>query len=267
MPSVEYRNLVVPTFLENWPKELEQLSIAQVDIPLTLEEAEAVGTNIIELFELFPEPHFRSLQSILPRIDSAVRRFPNGAFVRLGSRSPKDSLHGYSHGFRCNDGVHAMKILLGVSERVADDLQAALEWKYEPHIFVREWVIIPQWAELRCFMKNRKLVGISQYNYMSGHLEFLDKNVIPIRFAVEQFFDRFRIASHLDTVVFDVFVKHRQLENVHDWNVKLLEINPFFEYTDPCLFSWKKQDDFDGSFRTCKEGTKGTDFSKYTGPL
>ena len=267
MPSLEYRNMVVPTFLENWPHELEQLSIAQVDVPLTLEEAEAIGTNIIELFELFPEPHFRNIRDIVGRLDTAVRKFPNGAFVRLGSRSPKDSLHGYTHGFRVTDGVQAMKLLLGVSERISDDLQAALEWKYEPHIFVREWVIIPQWAELRCFMNGRKLVGISQYNYMSGHLEFLDKNVTPIRFAVEQFFDRFKVASHLDTVVFDVFVKHRCLDNVHDWSVKLLEINPFCEFTDPCLFSWKKPEQFDGSFLVCKEGTNGTNFSKYTGPL
>jgi hypothetical protein len=267
MPSVEYRNKVVPTYLENWPMELQRLTIAQVAIPLTLEEAEALGTNIVELYELFPEPHFRNIQSIMHRIDMAVNSFPNGAFIRLGSRSPKDSLYGYSNGFQAKDGVQALKILLGVSERVSDDLQAALEWKYAPYIYVREWLQIPQWSELRCFMKGRKLAGISQYNYMSGHLEFLDKNVTPIRFAIEQFFDRFRSACHLDDVVFDVIVKHREMDNVHDWSVKLLEINPFFEYTDPCLFSWAKKDDFDGSFRVCKEGTKGNNFSKYQGPL
>jgi len=31
------------------------------------------------------------------------------------------------------------------------------------------------------------------------------------------------------------------------WEVKLLEVNPFFEMTDPCMFAWK--DGFDGSFR------------------
>jgi hypothetical protein len=29
---------------------------------------------------------------------------------------------------------------------------------------------------------------------------------------------------------------------------RLLEINPFGIYTDPCLFSWKKQEKMDGTF-------------------
>jgi hypothetical protein len=211
---------------------------------------------MLELYEMFPKPYLRDISAIRARIDSAVGRFPKGVFIRLGSRSPKDSWIGHEKGFRCLDGGRAIEVLLGLSERVTDDLLLAIKEKYPPHIFVREWIDIPKWAEFRCFCRGKKLVGVSQYNYLDAHMPEIEENMDSIKWAIELFFDDFRQATHLDDVVFDVFVVKRTSGNATNWQVKLLEINPFFEHTDPCLFDWRKSEGFDGSFRFVKKDSR-----------
>ena len=138
-------------------------------------------------------------------------------------------------------------MLTEASARVAFDLKLALNNNYNPHIFVREWIDMPDWTEFRCFMRNRKLVGISQYDCKNlGHCPNIAKYENKIRLSIESFFEQFRLLSHLDTVIFDVFLEVDK--NMHEplIKVKLLELNPFFKKTDYCLF---EQADFDGSLR------------------
>lgn len=299
---MSYFDKVSPTYIENWPRELCSLSIAQVDIPLSLQEARDLGTNIAEYSEtFFPKPpgyddlvqrHNDQMASkvhlsirktndsvgaagayamdilkakaeeVLPpipqrvgqiadiselrqRVAAAVEKFPKGAFIRLGSRSPKDAFT-REETQRTLPGQDPLRFMLATSERICDDLHLALEENYAPHIFVRQWLDMPQWSEFRCFMQNRKLVGISQYYYMD-QFEEIGKEAKGILFAITEFFKLFRDASHLGDVVFDVFVKLIQSENTWVWEVRLLEINPFFEMTDPCLFDWRRP--FGGVFK------------------
>ena len=248
-----YWETVKPTYIENWEPALYSLSMAHVDVPLSLEEAEALGGNIVELYELFPEPHIRDISEIVRRLDAATDKFPKGCFVRLGSRSPKDSFVGMKRGFKVQNGREAIELLTGISERMSDDLLLAIKEKYPPHIFVREWIDIPEWSEFRCFMDKRRLVGISQYNYLQGavypEIEALHDQ---IEWAIKMFFDtQFKSACSLPSVIFDVSVtcKGDSLERM--WSVKLIEINPFFEHTDPCLFYGHKG--FDGSFKFARK--------------
>jgi len=52
-----------------------------------------------------------------------------------------------------------------------------------------------------------------------------------------------------NNVVFDVYLRRRTSENEVAWEVKLLEINPYFNLTDPCLYNWHKKQEFDGSLK------------------
>jgi hypothetical protein len=243
-----YWDEVVPTYIENWPVGVCALSIAQADIPLTIEEAKRLGANLIEYGECFDAKWYGPIDDIRDRVTRAVERFPFGAFIRLGSRSPKDSFLGYREGFKVEVGTDPLRFLVDASERIYEDLILAIQHNYAPHIFVREWVTIPRWAEFRCFMDHRTLVGISQYHYL-GHECFSEITDDPeyIRWSINQFFPVFRKASHLDSVVFDVFIKTATRDNTRKTEVKLIEINPYFEMTDPCLFAWN--DGFDGSFK------------------
>lgn len=247
-----YFEAVRPTYLENWPDGLRELSIPQVDIPLTLNEAAALGSNLMEYFETFDGPAAQDLSSIRLRLDEAIARFPGGAFVRLGSRSPKDSWLGHREGLRVTTAEKALRLLCDASERISDDLHLALACEYAPHLFVRQWIEIPCWAEFRCFSRDGELVGISQYDYHLGRREEIVSNGADIEKAIHRFFrESFSPRTHLSTVVFDVFLEATLS------SVTLLEINPFDEYTDPCLF---EQRTFEGQFLYCKEPASSIDY-------
>ena len=286
-----YWDIVRPTYIENWGRGLHSLSIASIDIPLSVDDARRLGTNIIEFGEAFCEtqeerehnqraaesankliaakitgnlkesikevgfvqPQFKQedIGDIRSRVSSAVTKTPSGAFVRLGSRSPKDSRGFHEEGGRILPGEDPLRFMLDCSERIYEDLLLAIQHKYPPHIWVRQWIDIPRWSEFRCFMRDRKLVGISQYNYLEDEV-FPEIDPEFCRWAIEAFFPSFLSATAMRDVVLDVYIKTKTTAP-HQvvTEVKLLEINPFFELTDPCLFSWHGND-MDGSFRCNK---------------
>lgn len=243
----EYLELVKPTYIENWPKELCSLSIGQVGIKLSLKEAEILCSNNLELNECFDFPKFQNADEIIKKIDQEIIKFPKGAFVRLGSRSPKDCL--YPSKDKCFTGKDAFQRLTACSERISDDLSLAINNEYEPYIWLREWKEIPEWAEFRCFMKDRKLIGISQYNYLQNKIyPEIEQYKATILSLISGFFDHFKKVSYLNNVIFDIFIQLKIIDNLYYWEIKLLEINPFFELTDPCLFDWRKLEEFKGQF-------------------
>jgi D123 protein len=252
-------NVVVPTFLEQWPKSLHDLSIPSKQLQLTVTEAIVLGASIIELGETFdnvPENAAEIRSSLIARLDDALKStFPNGAFVRLGSRSPKGAFFVGANrpvNGRITSGQSAFDLLTACSERIADDLHAQIVFGYAPSIWLREGLFIERWAEFRCFMQNRQLVAISQYFYRDVEPRIvLDRDGIYA--AVELFFtEEFRAACPLDTVVFDVFL---EVAGRGGYRVRLLEINPFGRLTDPCLFDWGHPEGFRGQLRFCTEGS------------
>jgi len=287
---MDYWNIVRPTYIENWEQSLHTLSIPSISIPLNGDMPRRLGSNIIEYGDAFtdtdtmahnkraaswnaqaaiakmlhqPEPPNRvdfikpigeaccDISDIRAKVAEAVKKMPNGAFIRLGSRSPKDSWALQKSGGKVMPGEDPLRYLLDCSERIYEDLILAIKESYIPHIWVRQWVEIPRWSEFRCFIKDGKLVGISQYNYLNNEV-FPELDPDMCEWAVREFFKIFRKTTTLNNVVFDVFVKMRKVgPHSRDIEVKLLEINPFFELTDPCLFAWHQE--FDGSFRYNKD--------------
>ncbi|NMO17779.1 hypothetical protein HPC49_39340 [Pyxidicoccus fallax] len=252
----EYFATVRPTYLESWPAALRALSLRQVAVPLTREETEVLFQRAVA-----PPTGWSSgavppgLERVAQALEEALAQFPAGAMVRLGSRSAKDSRYALHRGLRVDGAAGALAMLTSGSERVAFDLRLALRHGYLPQLFVREWLHLPAWAELRCFMRGRRLVGISQYDCRGlGFSEELHANAPRLRVAVEAFFETFREACHLEDVVFDVFAVTPLPDGNAPPAIRLLELNPFFPKTDAGLFSWEHGGDFDGSFRIVGEG-------------
>ena len=245
----DYFEKVRPTYIENWGEALTKLSISQTDIPLGPDEVRALGQANRDFGSLSGRAATQPIRLLAERIGAALSDYPTGAFVRLGSRSAKDSRYALSHELRITDAEAAIRMLTEGSQRVVFDLRLALLYNYSPHIFVRQWCDIPAWAELRCFMRSRRLVGISQYDCKNlRHCPEIAENADRIEAAIAAFFKDFCAASHLDDVVFDVFIMINGQHSGKSIDVRLLELNPFFLKTDSCLFHWDK-DDFDGSFR------------------
>ncbi|MCK9558196.1 MAG: cell division cycle 123 family protein [Candidatus Cloacimonetes bacterium] len=252
---MNYWEIVKPIYIENWEPALHSLSIASIDIPLTVDDAKRLGSNIIEFGEAFG--CMADISDISSKVSSAVEKMPSGAFVRLGSRSPKDSWMMQEEGGKVLPGEDPLRFMLDCSERIYEDLMLSIQQSYNPHIWVRQWTDIPKWSEFRCFMQNRKLVGISQYYYDE---EFPEIDADMFEWAIQEFFGLFLKATKMESVVFDVYIKLRKVRpNIRDIEVKLLEINPFFELTDPCLFSWHGTKPFDGSFKYIKANAPNLD--------
>jgi hypothetical protein len=241
--KVDYFDLVKPTYIENWPDGLINHSIATVHFPLTKEQVRSlIALNYMTMEDgREPKPEERTTFLKLARkLSEYIKQFPKGAFVRLGSRSPKDSWKGHRDGFRCTSATKALALLCD-SERIYDDLNLALSNNYTPHLVVREWIEIEPWQEFRCFYKNRRLVGISQYNYLKGEVfpEIIEL-AGAIEWAIRQKSEIIASLLPADDVVVDYIYRVKQRGNERINEVILLECNPFMVYTDPCLFNWSK---------------------------
>lgn len=237
---MDYFEQVRPTYIENWSPALASLSVAQVDVPLSKQDAISLGCSITDWGEVFrqryPAGPFSGYERFQARFDEAVSRLPDGCFVRLGGCSPKDSWLGHREGFRCLSGKKAFLLLTDASERVYEDLMLTLHNNYLPHVWFRRWQDIAKHLEFRCFVRNQTLIAISQYNYHDAFAVDVDKHTVE--WAVLRWLPSFYNACSLQDVVADVFVTCQTHDNERRWQVKLIEINPLFEMTDPCLFSW-----------------------------
>lgn len=158
-------------------------------------------------------------------------------------------------GCYCSNAEAAFGLLTNGSHRLAFDLGMALRAGYAPYVFAREWLAIEPWMELRCFMRERCLVGISQYHFDCREAgSMLHDRADEVLASTARFFRSFREACHLGTVVFDVAVR----VNGNALDTTLIEINPWIPQTQPCLFSWASAGDFDSSLRyvRVKEATQ-----------
>lgn len=233
-------------YIENWPAALRSLSLPAVDVPLSLDEALAIGRATAGFAKRFPPlPNGeRLLQPLMLKLHAAVVRFPDGAFVRLGSRSPKDSIFVGELKARVFGGRTALMCLTEGSRRIAEDLQRAVAQSYAPHVFIRPWIEIPPWTEFRGFMCKRELVGISQYNGVHERRGFpeLIAHAARARAVVLEFFARFTAMCHLADCAFDVVVRRDHENRVY---AALIDIAPLGPATDMLLF---ENHPLDGSF-------------------
>ncbi len=244
-----YFETVKPTFLENWPKGMMNLSFSSVPTKLSLKEARALGAEIVEWGETFGPRGMLAVDGIKDRLGKAMAFFPNGAFVRLGSRSPKVSWNGHREGFKCRTAADAIALLTDCSERMHGDLQLALHEKYQPTIWLREWHDDLGY-EIRCFVKGRRLVAASQYEYKCIADDLYEHRRSIIEAIVRYVEQDFLPVCHLEDVIVDLAVRRK----VHDKHgVVLIEINPYFEHTDPCLFDWKTPRHIEAGWFRCIE--------------
>ena len=242
-----YFRKVVPAYIENWPAEVQALSFRQAGVALTPEQTRSLGRACVGYDGWFAEGTAESLDSLAGQLENAFHSFPQGAMVRLGSRSAKDSSFARHYGLRVTTPAEALAMLTSGSRRVAQDFRLAIRHSYAPHVFLREWQTIPAWAEFRCFVRAGALIGISQYDATTlGYCAEIASQAESIEVAIRAFCVKLRSVSHLEELAADVFVS--ELSNATGPKVTLIEVNPLFLKTGSCLFDWCRND-FDGSFR------------------
>lgn len=242
--SLSWLDWIKPTFLECWPIQLRALAPPQVGVALSSGEVRAlIHTRPLWRPRLTADdPH--ELHALVERLDPLIAGYSAGAFVRLGSGSPKDSvLFGEIKG-RARDAVTAIK-LLQTSPRIRTHIEQCIAFGYAPQLFVRPWMEIAPEDEFRCFLRGRRSAGVSQA-VCSG----VTAPVVPkaarrhVEIRLRAFLDVVAREIHMDNAVLDVLCP------VRDEGARplLFDVNPWGARTGACLFSWQRPEMFDGRF-------------------
>lgn len=67
-------------------------------------------------------------------------------------------------GGRAHSAAEALALLGGGSLRLFQDLRLCVQNGWQPWVFLREWREMAEHAEWRGFLRDRELVGLSQYH-------------------------------------------------------------------------------------------------------
>ena len=227
------------------PDSISRLSMATLYFALLEQEQKDIQS-------VFLQESKKLSINLIDRINEKNDQFPFGFMIKL-FRSPKGS-HEWYEKQKCSNGLEAVRQLI-TSERIFEDIELAQSNNYPIHLYMREWIDIDPELEFRCFIKDKKIVGISQYDYHVVLSERYTKLKDSFDYAIRQFLEC-RLIPHLcvSDVVVDVYIKYKVCGNIYEYEVRLIELNPFNVWTDPCLFNWNKE--FDGTFRINKINEK-----------
>nr|DAF21566.1 MAG TPA: hypothetical protein [Caudoviricetes sp.] len=185
--------------------------------------------------------------------------YSNGVFIKLDSRSPKDYIQDFQESKlkSLRTGREIVDALMG-SLRTFEDLCFLVKLE-EPiiNLHIKPFEELNRKEEWRVFVKDRKVIGISQqfyeenFNYSERYLnavknnleKFIETKVIP-NIAVPNFV--------VDTVV---FLHARYLtgdKNGEKHKIVIIETNPYY-LSDPCLFeSYEELENTKETFRFVK---------------
>lgn len=240
-----------PFRVDAWPARLAALAAPLVSFPLSAAERDALitlwgarwdGRADASDFQCERE----RIQALQFRLQHLVAFWERGAFVRLNTRSPKDNLEALDAQGKMTpvfNAGEALDRLLGSMERIHEDLHAAQllgEEEAPVTIVVRPFEHFEPWREVRMFIENDQLVGISAYFYRDVSL--------PLRAHYRRWEPRLRAAAAAiqKLVPWSSFTLDGWM--TQDGEFRFLEVNPPVSSgrTDPALFHDGR---LDGSFR------------------
>ena len=201
------------------------LEIPTIFLPLTEKETAGIRENIGQVDADTP-----AMVSLAQKIDAIIEKeYPEGCFIKMVSRSPKDSYLGSKISLLCGNGKEALNLLCD-SERISDDT-----YMFNPEfscLALRQWIDMSSMLEFRLFVKDGALQGASQYFYCN----FLKEIVEHKDFFWERIKEKFEsIKEYLpqEDLIVDLFWDEDRM--------LVIECNPYNRDTDPCLFSWDSE--------------------------
>ncbi len=160
-------------------------------------------------------------------------------FIKLITRSPKDFLDD----FELKSIPESVNAIAG-SMRCFEDL-CMLRYNNMGYLVVRPFIPFEEWQEWRVFIKDGKIVGITQYYYMTNYY-FSNEKIKEIETEIRNFINNIVTPNmSIPTFVADIIVKG----DYDDRETILLETNPY-GLSDPCMF--ENYASLDGSFKYTK---------------
>jgi len=124
---------------------------------------------------------------------------------------------------------------------------------------------IDESVEFRCFVHNRRLCAISQYDLLISSLLQVPERLSLFKRLIEQFYQQMKTRIPYDSCVMDIILRRHLTdsstssissnpskkekdvqwrgEDKEKWRVHLLEFNPYYADGDSgaCLFDWERE--------------------------
>jgi hypothetical protein len=172
------------------------------------------------------------------QIKATIKELGGKVFPKLNWSAPKDATHMLGNSMACY-GPDDVYLLLKSSDFITFDLNHAFDDTVNDgatveipwHLVLRKSFNINPSVEFRCFVRDRRLVGVTQRDM--NFYEFLHKERDAFLGLIQDFFeDKLKDTFPDANFVFDVYVPEPRNKA---W---LIDINPWAQRTDPLLFSW-----------------------------
>lgn len=246
-------NAARPTFIDAWPRSWSTLAPESELVTIDRNEMNALGRQIAGFQHWFPHTPTTPLVNLARRVDKAVERMSRSCFVRLTSRSPKDSIYAQRKGMRIGNGAQALALIIEGSRRCAADLRMALDHQAAMAIVVRKWIDFSPSAEFRCFMVDRKWVGASQMRETEiGDVFLTIQQARVVASALQAAMHKITATSHIANAAFDYLLQINS--PIATARTILLDVNPLLCVTDLAHFSSSGEFDFSLRFNTPEKG-------------
>lgn len=174
-------------------------------------------------------------------IERTIEELGGKVAPKLNWSAPKDATFmNATNNMECRT-PNDIYLLLKSSDFVTHDLAHAFddtvdqdsdtEQEIPYHLVLRKWITLNPSVEFRCFVRDRRLVGLCQRDL--NYFDFLFNMQDKLRDTIQEFFDiRLRDTFPDPNFTFDVYVPPPHSK------VWLMDINPWAMRTDPLLFSW-----------------------------
>lgn len=248
-----FKNLDVVKF-SDWGKDLFKHSIP-------IKELEIPSELFINYFENESKAEHKLINYLQRLLNKSENRFFHNKnhikhlFIKLESRSPKDYLQEYPKE-TLKSVINAQDIidaLLG-SLRTFEDLCFLVKLSNTIKLYIRPFTYMYRPFEWRVFVKDNKVIGISQqfYNKTFDFENYYHKYLDSVQNSILYFMNNTCIPNiKVKDFVADLYVKD---DNYHMGKNRLLpvtiiETNPY-GLSDPCLFkSYKELESTNITFR------------------
>ncbi|KAL1921832.1 uncharacterized protein VTP21DRAFT_10474 [Calcarisporiella thermophila] len=185
-------------------------------------------------------PSFPAIES---QIREAIEEFEGAVFPKLNWSSPRDAYWISSTGsLKCSSPTDVF-LLLKASDFIAHDLSHAFERCHNqsnneesrPPVFelvLRKWYDLPPSMEFRCFIRDGKLIAISQRDM--SYYPFLEEMRDELRQKIVDFYEcSIQGLFPSQHFVLDVYMTRNRDK------LFIIDFNPFSLSTDSLLFSWQ----------------------------
>jgi D123 len=225
------------TFLEHWPEAVGRLSMPHLGCVLEPSDARLLASLGADDGPGPARPYSAALTDFLAE---ALAAFGDGLFLRLGGRSFVTADRGPR---RVRSLAAALAILRRPGYRAARMAHRCLLAGRPVWLFGRRWTPMAPAEEFRLFLRDRRLVGASQYHHAQVFPELAGRSA-AIGASLAAFAGRLAPRLHLPDVVADVLVPRAA-----DEPPLLIELNPFLDATGRALFPRGGRHVFDGTFR------------------